>query len=39
MRTNAAGECIGKYSRVRVSVDVTKPLVKILHLELEEAEK
>lgn len=34
--TNAAGECIGKYARLRVPVDVTKPLVKVLSLEPEE---
>ena len=37
--TNAEGECIGKYARLRVSVDVTKPLVKILSLEPEEDER
>ncbi|KAL9446099.1 hypothetical protein AB3S75_013884 [Citrus x aurantiifolia] len=37
--TNAEGECIGKYARLRVSVDVTKPLVKILSLEPEDDEK
>ena len=37
--TNAEGECIRKYARLRVSVDVTKPLVKILSLEPEEDEK
>ena len=37
--TDAAGECIGEYARLRVSVDITKPLVKILSLEPEEAEK
>ncbi|KAL9416919.1 hypothetical protein AB3S75_039994 [Citrus x aurantiifolia] len=37
--TNADGECIGKYARLRVSVNVTKPLVKILTLETEEDEK
>ena len=33
---NVVGECIGKYARLRVSVDVTKPLVKVLSLEPEE---
>ena len=37
--TNAKGECIGKYARLRVSVDVIESLVKILSLKLEEVEK
>lgn len=37
--TNAKGECIGKYARLRVSVDVTESLVKILSLEPDEVEK
>ena len=39
MDTNARRECIGKYTRLRVSVDVTESLVKILSLKPEEVEK
>lgn len=35
--TNAAGECFGKFIRVRISVDVTKPLIKVIELRDEEA--
>lgn len=31
--TNTSGECFGKYARLRISVDITKPLIKILELE------
>ena len=30
------GECIGLYARVKVSIDITKPLQKIVFLELED---
>lgn len=35
--TNAAGECFGKYARLRISIDITQPLIKILELNDEEA--
>ncbi|KAL9420044.1 hypothetical protein AB3S75_037757 [Citrus x aurantiifolia] len=35
--TNPAGECFGKFIRVRILVDVTKPLIKIIELRDEEA--
>ncbi|KAL9425867.1 hypothetical protein AB3S75_032771 [Citrus x aurantiifolia] len=34
--TNASGECFGKYARLRISIDITKPLIKILELNDEE---
>ena len=35
--TNASRECFGKYARLRISIDITKPLIKILELNDEEA--
>lgn len=35
--TNADGECVGKFIRLRISVDVTKPLIKVLELKYMEA--
>ena len=35
--TNASGECFSKYARLRISIDITKPLIKILELNDEEA--
>ena len=35
VETDAAGECIGQFLRMRISVDVTKPLKKIIELEQE----
>lgn len=35
--TNAARECFGKFIRLRISIDVTKPLIKVLELKDEDA--
>lgn len=35
VNTDVEGECIGEFVRVRVSIDITKPLKKILKLKLE----
>ncbi|KAL9448069.1 hypothetical protein AB3S75_015523 [Citrus x aurantiifolia] len=35
--TNAAGECFGKFIRIRILVDVTKPLIKVVELRDEDA--
>ena len=37
--TDAAGECIGNFLRMRISVDITKPLKKIVVLEQMEKKK
>lgn len=39
VETNEDGECIGEIARVRIRVDVTKPLKKIIFLESEGEEK
>ena len=36
VETDDKGECIGLYARVRVSIDITKPLQKMVFLELED---
>ncbi|KAK9220854.1 hypothetical protein WN944_009278 [Citrus x changshan-huyou] len=36
VETDAAGECFGQFLRLRISVDITKPLKKIIELEQEE---
>lgn len=36
VETDDEGECIGPYARVRISIDITKPLQKMVFLELEE---
>lgn len=33
VETDAAGECIGKFLRMRISMDITKPLKNIVVLE------
>ncbi|KAH9718254.1 CCHC-type domain-containing protein [Citrus sinensis] len=35
IETDAAGECFGEFLRLRISVDITKPLKKIIELEQE----
>lgn len=35
VETDAAGECFGQFLRLRISVDITRPLKKILELEQE----
>ncbi|KAL9458876.1 hypothetical protein AB3S75_007708 [Citrus x aurantiifolia] len=35
VETDAAGECFGQFLRLRISVDITKPLKKIIELEQE----
>lgn len=34
-----SGECIGPFIRVRISVDITQPLKKVLLLDLENSEE
>ncbi|KAL9417008.1 hypothetical protein AB3S75_040075 [Citrus x aurantiifolia] len=36
VETDAAGECFGQFLRLRISIDITKPLKKIIELEQEE---
>lgn len=36
--TDEKEECIGQYTRVRISIDITQPLKKIIYLELEGAD-
>lgn len=36
VKTNSSGECIGKFLRMRISIDITKPLKKIVILEHKE---
>lgn len=33
VETDTAGECFGQFLRLRISVDITKPLKKIIELE------
>ncbi|KAH9781102.1 CCHC-type domain-containing protein [Citrus sinensis] len=37
--TDAAGECFGQFLRMRISVDITKPLKKLIELEQEGEEE
>ncbi|KAH9799961.1 hypothetical protein WN943_000608 [Citrus x changshan-huyou] len=39
VETSENGECIGEYARVRIKVDISKPLKKIIFLEPEGEEK
>ena len=39
VETDGSGECIGPFSRVRVSVDITQSLKKVLLLEVENGEE
>lgn len=39
VETDSSGECIGKFLRMRISVDITKPLEKIIILEHKEMKK
>ncbi|KAL9455154.1 hypothetical protein AB3S75_010543 [Citrus x aurantiifolia] len=34
--TDVTGACFGKYARLRISIDITKPLIKVLHLRQED---
>ncbi|KAH9650355.1 CCHC-type domain-containing protein [Citrus sinensis] len=34
--TDVTGACFGKYARLRISIDITKPLIKVLHLRHED---
>lgn len=36
--TDVTGACFGKYARLRISIDITKPLIKVLHLRQEDEE-
>lgn len=36
VETDDDGKCIGPYARVRIAIDITKPLEKIIFLELED---
>lgn len=37
VETDEAGDCIGQYARVRISIDISQPLKKLVFLQQEEA--